>query len=288
MERVPGESLYNCFGKLAWKDILVLAEEVADYLVQLRTFTSDKLQAPGGMLIRNKIFSPQHPPHFWTSDVDEWWAQVEPHIEDKSLKEILKEKYPLCIKPGGPFVLTHGDLNTQNIMVKDKHISGIIDWERGGYLPEWWEWRQLLKVHDSSWGNIVLKALERRNALPSEEVTNLWSSFYTIFYNTYKDESGFKVHNPKWRTNDREFYWSQPSYPHYRAEGQSFACENIAKRNRTGLEKIEAEKKAIEDRIKTAEDRAKVAEGKLAENETILTEFNKLSVEERENLKRRK
>ncbi|KAK6599570.1 hypothetical protein H4I95_08445 [Botrytis cinerea] len=75
---------------------------------------------------------------------------------------------------------------------------------------------------------------------------------------------------------------------HYRAEEKPWDCEDIAKRNREGIEKIEAEKKAIEDRIKTAEDRAKVAEEKLAENETIVAEFNKLSVEERENLKRRK
>ena len=288
MKRIPGESLYKMFyDGITRADLLVLAEEAADYLVELRSFTSDKLEAPGGDPVRDKKFNPQHPPHFWTSDVDKWWAGVEPHIKDKSKEGILKEKYGLCVKPEGPFVLSHGDLNAQNIIVKDNHISGIIDWERGGYLPVWWEWRQLTRVQMSGWGNAVIEALGKRNALPSEEEMTLWKSFYNIFYDAYEDKTG--VHrNPKWKTNDREFYLTQPSYPHYRAEEKSWYCEDIAKRNREGIQKIEAEKKAIEDRIKTAEDRAKVAEEKLAENETIVAEFNKLSVEERENLKRRK
>lgn len=32
------------------------------------------------------------------------------------------------------------DLSYANIMVKDGRVTGIIDWERSGYMPRWWEY----------------------------------------------------------------------------------------------------------------------------------------------------
>ncbi|KAF5877093.1 uncharacterized protein Bfra_001454 [Botrytis fragariae] len=283
MDRVPGESLLKLGAQLVWEEVVVLADEVADCLVQLRKFTSDKLEAPDGSLIRDTTFGPQRALHFWTSDVDEWWARVEPSIQDKSRKDRLMEQYSLHIKPGGPFVLTHGDLNMQNIMVKDKHLSGIIDWERGGYLPEWWELYELDTIENGQWAGAVRTALARKNVVPSEAAKN----FEMVFGSAFEDVTP-NIFNESVKFYDRQFHWQCPSYPHYMAEEELFDVKWMGKLKREGIEKMEAEKKAIEDNIKTAEDRAKAAEEKLAENETILAEFNKLSVEERENLKRGK
>ncbi|KAI3401068.1 hypothetical protein diail_779 [Diaporthe ilicicola] len=38
------------------------------------------------------------------------------------------------------FVLTHGDLTPRNIMAHDGKITGIVDWERGGFFPEYAEY----------------------------------------------------------------------------------------------------------------------------------------------------
>lgn len=71
---------------------------------------------------------------------------TEPHnnnsetIESK-LQE-LKDEF-LSI-PEGPCVLTHGDLNLSNIMVKDGKITAIIDWEHAGFYP-WWAERWLIE-----------------------------------------------------------------------------------------------------------------------------------------------
>ena len=35
---------------------------------------------------------------------------------------------------------THGDLNRDNIIVKNGRIAGIIDWQTAGWLPEYWEY----------------------------------------------------------------------------------------------------------------------------------------------------
>ena len=66
-------------------------------------------------------------------------------IEDKYQE--LKKNFP----KSEPYVLTHGDLNLTNIIVKDNKIEAIIDWEYSGYLPWWAErWLSLIGGNDQS------------------------------------------------------------------------------------------------------------------------------------------
>lgn len=58
-------------------------------------------------------------------------------IIDAKLAE-LRATFP----SGGPYYLTHGDLNMSNIIVKDDKIHAIIDWEMAGFYP-WWVERAL-------------------------------------------------------------------------------------------------------------------------------------------------
>lgn len=44
------------------------------------------------------------------------------------------------LKENHRIVLTHGDLHPRNIIIKDNTIAGIIDWELGGWYPEYWEY----------------------------------------------------------------------------------------------------------------------------------------------------
>jgi len=53
---------------------------------------------------------------------------------------------------------THGDLAIHNILVgRDGHLSGILDWESAGWLPEYWEFTTAMRfIRTSWWGQIVL------------------------------------------------------------------------------------------------------------------------------------
>ena len=53
---------------------------------------------------------------------------------------------------------THGDLMPHNIMIHNGHISGIIDWECAGWLPEYWEYVSMLRSPsmDFWWPKLVL------------------------------------------------------------------------------------------------------------------------------------
>ncbi|EFY91123.1 Phosphotransferase family protein [Metarhizium acridum CQMa 102] len=59
------------------------------------------------------------------------------------------------------FVLTHGDLSPRNVMVENGRVTGIVDWERSGFFPEYAEYAFALKLgHEiEKWWIPVLKEL---------------------------------------------------------------------------------------------------------------------------------
>ncbi|KAJ6626672.1 kinase-like domain-containing protein, partial [Mycena sp. CBHHK59/15] len=47
-----------------------------------------------------------------------------------------------CVSRSYRTVFTHCDLAPRNILMKGKHIVAIVDWEMGGWYPEYWEYTQ--------------------------------------------------------------------------------------------------------------------------------------------------
>ena len=63
----------------------------------------------------------------------------------------------------GKFVLTHGDLAARNIMVEDGVVTGIVDWENGGFLSEYMEYvmpTQICSYHEEWWKLVLKEILE--------------------------------------------------------------------------------------------------------------------------------
>ncbi|ROW02096.1 hypothetical protein VSDG_02367 [Cytospora chrysosperma] len=63
----------------------------------------------------------------------------------------------------GTFVLTHGDLTPRNIMFKDGLVTGIIDWDRSGFFPEYAEYAFAMKLsheHEKWWIPVLKQILE--------------------------------------------------------------------------------------------------------------------------------
>ncbi|KAH6521228.1 hypothetical protein HBI81_152750 [Parastagonospora nodorum] len=87
-------------------------------------------------------------------------------IEEK-LKD-LKDIFP----DGGPYVLTHADLNSGSIIVNKGKIQAIIDWELAGYYP-WWicdmVWAGLDAEHDSD-AKHASKQFTKKVTNPVDEV----------------------------------------------------------------------------------------------------------------------
>lgn len=94
------------------------------------------------------------------NEFDEWClARVLPRVGSLSRfkwrRFIEREQQ----KANGRFVLTHGDLSPRNIMAQDGVITGIIDWQRGGFYPEYMEYAFAMELSPGieKWWMPVLK-----------------------------------------------------------------------------------------------------------------------------------
>jgi thiamine kinase-like enzyme len=59
--------------------------------------------------------------------------------------------------------LTHGDLNSMNILVNGDNVVGIVDWDTAGWYPEYWEFTTAYNVnpYNEFWRDEVGKFLEQ-------------------------------------------------------------------------------------------------------------------------------
>jgi aminoglycoside phosphotransferase len=49
-------------------------------------------------------------------------------------------------------VFTHGDFKAHNILIDDEgHLSGFLDWESGGWCPDYWDFTTAMRFGRNSW-----------------------------------------------------------------------------------------------------------------------------------------
>ncbi|KAJ8069017.1 hypothetical protein OCU04_002693 [Sclerotinia nivalis] len=107
----------------------------------------------------------------WVKDVDEQIVK-------------LKANFP----KGGPYVLTHGDLNWSNIFVSNDNaerkwkITAVIDWETAGYFPWWVELLSsgLLDKEEKALSRFCPPTFEKKDWKPMvkaiKDVQKIWES----------------------------------------------------------------------------------------------------------------
>lgn len=159
------------------------------------------------------------------------------------------------MKPEGPFVLTHEDVNTSNIMVKDGHVSGIIDWEDGGYMPELWEWIKCRIIQEDEWACYLREEMVTRKIGSS-----LTERKYLRMFKRYRrvPRSGIarplEWHNKIWLQDNNESYLDYISKDLDNSMGGVLANNQ---RNAKELEYKVAEHEALKEELRTAEKRAR-------------------------------
>ena len=152
MSRAQGVTLLSIWDTIKPEQRGAYVKQLADALVQLRQYTAPVAQKVDGSLLDDTIIGccgRRHPPTCKKigNTTDKWFKNMGEELR-RGLSKIHKVKDPVIIKQkmlelkrnfpkGEPYVLTHGDLNLSNIIVKDDKIEAIIDWEMAGYYP-WW------------------------------------------------------------------------------------------------------------------------------------------------------
>ncbi|KAF2132114.1 kinase-like protein [Dothidotthia symphoricarpi CBS 119687] len=77
-----------------------------------------------------------------------------------------------------PPVLTHGDLSSLNILIRDDTVVGIIDWDTAGWMPYYWEYTTAWHANPQNqfWQNEVCNFLD-----PQEEELSMEKVRRTYF-----------------------------------------------------------------------------------------------------------
>lgn len=81
-------------------------------------------------------------------------------------------------RSGHQIVFTHGDLNMRNILIRNRRLSGIVDWENSGWYPEYWDYTKahyITKLHQR-WLKITDKVFKYYGDFTAELFTErqLW------------------------------------------------------------------------------------------------------------------
>ncbi|KAJ5251114.1 hypothetical protein N7489_001524 [Penicillium chrysogenum] len=80
----------------------------------------------------------------------------------RHIKSFLSRMLPVSHR----ILFAHGDLRPRNIIVKDGKVAAIIDWERSGWYPEYWEYAKALLVWhwQSDWTDYLVQILQPYHA----------------------------------------------------------------------------------------------------------------------------
>ncbi|KAI0336340.1 kinase-like protein [Cubamyces sp. BRFM 1775] len=151
MTCIPGVNMKGATmrGDMTPEAVETVAQEVADVLDKLQTLRQPPADAGKVMMSASGHDLPDPVTFFeersgpFPNIIDLWvhcgsfgdLAEMEHYVEPATFN----------IMTADPIRYVHPDLRTYNVIVKDGHLSGIIDWEDSGWFPSSWQ------VHTMRW-----------------------------------------------------------------------------------------------------------------------------------------
>ena len=172
MTRIPGSTLKSIYSTLTSEEKDHYAQEVADYILQLRKLTSSKPETANGRRVRDGFFDRGA---LAGSRPDDWFGHF--NGTDIQRKECL-DTWPAM----EPFTFSHTDLTPGNIIVHNGHVSGIIDWDEGGYYPVWLEYVRLRSSPQYNyWTSRIANILDRNPETAFPEAFDFYTKYHHLF-----------------------------------------------------------------------------------------------------------
>ncbi|KAL2760622.1 hypothetical protein ACRALDRAFT_1059596 [Sodiomyces alcalophilus JCM 7366] len=165
MEEAEGGDINTYYGGMTEDQIKTFGRELADYLGQLRS-----LQPPAsgfieslslGSSLDHRLSGTRFGPFHSIADFHTYLRRGRPLEHWENEPDVVRvhstpEKYSVKF--------SHADLNPRNIMVKDGHITAIIDWEFAGWYPEYWDYTKMYWCERPLWANFY-RAVEEEPAI---------------------------------------------------------------------------------------------------------------------------
>ncbi|KAE8356037.1 kinase-like protein [Aspergillus coremiiformis] len=178
LERIKGQTMQEAWSTLSQSDKEHIADQVADGVRQLRQFSSSVMQnLDGGPLYSGWLFLNGSETPYGPLDSHEE-LQESMALALKDLPTTVTDLFKGRVPAGAPYTLSHGDLNSQNIMLAIRY-------------PVWWEYTATtigFGEDDAEW-----KYLLRQRLDPYEHARQFWLDFYSLSMYPEHDERGQQV-----------------------------------------------------------------------------------------------
>lgn len=160
MTRIPGHNLNEIHDLLSPDELSTIMEELEMHLNKMRRYKSPwgtRVCSTDGGYLRGPRVPGIHPTDPVTFNSAEDFVNIYIKYANPSLycgripfEDAIAAVRSLNDTPH-PVVFTHGDLMPQNIMVQDGHITGFVDWDYAGWLPDYWEYCEMLRIPFMEW-----------------------------------------------------------------------------------------------------------------------------------------
>ncbi|KAG6885499.1 hypothetical protein C0992_005113 [Termitomyces sp. T32_za158] len=164
MTRIPGQLLSQAWQNLSDSEQSTIMDELHQCLLRLRECknprSSEVCSITGTYIKTFRACDGVIPPCADKSDFFRYLVRARDHTirdqtdESRAQFDQVTRKIEHLADMSHSIVFAHGDLMRHNILVKDGHLSGIIDWECAGWLPEYWDYTTMTIrgfVMPSSW-----------------------------------------------------------------------------------------------------------------------------------------
>lgn len=145
-DRLPGDRLSEVWADMSGEERKSIISQLREQISNMRSCTQSYIGRPSNRSTCN-VYEPVPVvgevcgPFTDEEHFDNWCLERVPEgifglTRRKWARWLEKERQ----RPFRKFVLTHGDLSPRNIIVDGGVVTGIVDWERSGFWPEYAEY----------------------------------------------------------------------------------------------------------------------------------------------------
>ncbi|WEW59815.1 hypothetical protein PRK78_005295 [Emydomyces testavorans] len=141
MTGVRGQRLEQVFHRMSYKERDQLIDDISRYVGQLRHIPNVTAypiaNTVGGPVIDHRIPDGRGGPFKAESDFNHYISDKRGSPEERRvIASVHSRKHQV--------IFTHSDLHPSNILIDRGRLSGIVDWECAGYMPEYWEFTKAM------------------------------------------------------------------------------------------------------------------------------------------------
>lgn len=134
MELIEGNTLESELQNLSQEEIDSILLELKGYIEEMRKIKGEYIGSLDEGPVTDYMFGGG--PFSSEKEFNENMLRI--------FDEHLKGNYHIIlskmVKENHEILFTHGDIRPSNIIIRDKKIVAIIDWEYSGFYPEYWEY----------------------------------------------------------------------------------------------------------------------------------------------------